>query len=61
MILKNLRVYRWGAIAMGAVIQAVARRVNAPYWQVVSRRATSHFGIEIQVPFDESVHTESQK
>jgi hypothetical protein len=43
------------------VLQAVAKRLNAPYWQVVSRRATSHFGIEIGVPFDPAVHAEHQK
>jgi hypothetical protein len=49
---------RWGAIAMGAVIQGIATRNELPgrSWNVSTRKSTAHMGIEIMEEFVEGKH-----
>jgi molecular chaperone DnaK (HSP70) len=51
----------WSAIARGAVIKGVASRSSAPDWRVSSRKATQHFGIEVQRDFQHGVHDISRR
>jgi hypothetical protein len=62
--MKNTEgIIRWGAIALGAVIQGMATRLEKPIgnWSVSTRKATSHMGIEVCSPFNSSCHEASRK
>jgi hypothetical protein len=51
----------WSAVALGAVIQAVAKQYQAPYWAVTSRRAISHMGLGVSTEYKPSIHSEDEK
>jgi len=52
---------QWGAVALGAVIQAISTRSSAPNWSVSTRKASCHMGIEVRRTFNSAVHDISRR